>query len=74
MFSKILALSRTNSYGFLAPCQDLDKTNDPVSIKCLDRQPDGGNDGRTDRPYFKGPFRLRTRVQKKDMHDIKCIK
>ena len=53
------ALSSTNSYGFLAPCQNLEKTNDTISRKCLDRR----KDGRTDRPYFIGPFWVPTEVQ-----------
>ena len=52
------ALSRTNSSGFLAPCQTSEKTNDTISIKRLDRRTEGRKDGRTNRPYFIGPFRL----------------
>ena len=44
------ALSRTTSYGLLAPCQNSEKTNDTIPRKRLD--------GRTDRPYFIGPLRL----------------
>ena len=40
-------LSRT-SYRFLAPCQNLEKTNDTIPRKRLDRS----TDGRTNRPYF----------------------
>ena len=40
-------LLRTISYGFLAPCQSLEKTNDTNPRKCSDRR----NDGRTDRPF-----------------------
>ena len=39
------ALSRTTSYGFLASCQNLEKTNDTIPRKHLDRQ-DGRMDGR----------------------------
>ena len=46
-------LCRT-SYGFLAPCQNLEKVNDTIQRKC----PDRWKDGRTERPYFMGPFRL----------------
>ena len=49
------ALSRTTSCGFLAPCQDLEKTNDTILIKHPDRQRDTRVDGRTCRPYFVGP-------------------
>ena len=53
------ALSRTTSYEFLAPCQISEKTNDTIPRKCLDKR----IDGRTDRPYFIGPFRLPPGVQ-----------
>ena len=48
------ALSCTTSYCFLASCQNLEKTNDTIPGKCPDRR----KDGRTDRSYFIGPFRL----------------
>ena len=32
------ALSHTTSYGFLASCQNLEKTNDTIPRKCPDRQ------------------------------------
>ena len=35
------ALSYTTSYGFLAPCQNLEKTKDTIPRKCLDRPKDG---------------------------------
>ena len=54
------ALSRTTSYGFLAPCQNLEKVNDTIQRK----HPDRWKDGRTDRPYFIGPFQLPPGVQK----------
>ena len=41
------ALSRTTSYGFLASCQNLEKTNDTIPRKHPDRQ-DGKTDGRTE--------------------------
>ena len=43
-FLENLALSRTTSYGFLAPCQNLEKVNDTVQRK----HPEGWKDGRTD--------------------------
>ena len=49
----------TTSYGFLALCQNSEKTNDTIPRKRLDR--------RTDRPYFIGPFRLPPGVQKADI-------
>ena len=41
------ALSRTTSYGFLASCQNLEKTNDTIPRKHPDRQ-NGKTDGRTE--------------------------
>ena len=32
------ALSCTTSYGFLAPCQNLEKVNDTIQRKCPDRR------------------------------------
>ena len=42
------ALSRITSYWFLAPCQNLEKFNDTIQRKRLDRQKDGRKDERTD--------------------------
>ena len=62
-FPETPALSRTTSYEFLAPCQISEITNDTIP-----RRAGGGTerrkDGRTDRPYFIGPFRLLPGVQK----------
>ena len=52
-------LSRKTSYGFLAPCQNLDKTNDPIPRNQSDKR----KDRMTDRPYFIGPSRLPPGVQ-----------
>ena len=41
-------LSRTTSYGFLAPCQNFKKVNDTIQRKCPDRWKDGQKDRRTD--------------------------
>ena len=41
------ALSCPTSCGFLAPCQNLEKVNDTIQRKCLDRRKDG-------KPYFIG--------------------
>ena len=42
------ALSRTTSYGFLAPRQNLEKVNDTIQIKHLDRRTEGQTeDGQT---------------------------
>ena len=70
-FLENLALSRTTSYGFLAPCQNLEKVNDTIQRKCPDRQTEGWTelwkDGRTDRPYFIRPFQLLPGVQLKTL-------
>ena len=58
-FLENLTLSRTTSYGLLAPCQNLEKANGTIQRKRLDRR----KDRRTDRPYFIGPFRLLPGVQ-----------
>ena len=42
IFLENLAPSRKNSYGFLAPCQNLEKVNDTIQRKCLDRQMEDG--------------------------------
>ena len=44
-FSENLALSRTTSYEFLAPCQISEKTNDTIPRKRLDRRTDGRMEG-----------------------------
>ena len=49
------ALSRTTSYGSLAPCQNLEKVNDTIQRKRPDKP---------GRPFFIGPFRLPLGVQK----------
>ena len=41
------ALSRKTSYGFLASCQNLEKTNDTIPRKRPDRRKDGRKDGQT---------------------------
>ena len=51
--------SNTTSYGFLAPSQNLEKTNDTIPRK----HPNRRKNGRTDRPYFIGPFWLLLGVQ-----------
>ena len=47
-FLENLALSRTTSYGFLAPCQNLEKSNDTIPRNHSDRRRNGGTEGRTD--------------------------
>ena len=47
-------------YGFLAPYQNLERVNDAIQRKRLDRW----KDRRMDRPYFIGPFQLLLGVQK----------
>ena len=39
------ALSSTTSYEFLAPCQNLEKVNDMIQRKCVDRQMEGWMEG-----------------------------
>ena len=64
------ALSCTTSYGFLAPCQNLEKVNDTIQRK----RPDRRTDRRTDRPYFIGHFRLPPGVQKRqEFHEGNCL-
>ena len=58
-------LLRTTSYGFLVPCLNLEKTNDTIPRKRLERRKDGRKNGRMVRPYFIGPFWLLSGVQKK---------
>ena len=55
------ALSRTTSYGFLASCQNLEKTNNKIPRKRPDR--------RKDRPHFIGPFRLPPGAQREYSYD-----
>ena len=52
------ALPRTTSDGFLAPCQNLEKTNDTIPRKRLN--------GRTDRPSFIGSFRLPPEIENRE--------
>ena len=42
----------TTSEGFLAPCQNSEKSNDPISRK----QPVRCEEAKMDRPYFIGSF------------------
>ena len=42
-----IKLSRTNSYGFLVPCQNLEKTNNKTPRKCLNRRKDERKNGQT---------------------------
>ena len=44
-----IRLSRTTSYGFLAPCQKLEKTNDTILRERLGRQKDRRTKGQKDR-------------------------
>ena len=53
------AFSRTTSYEFLVPCQRVQKVNDIIQR----RRPERRKDGRTERPYFIGPFRLPSGIQ-----------
>ena len=70
-FFTILALSHTISYGFLALCQNLEKTNDWVPRKPLERQ----KDRRMDRNYFIGHFWLLLVVRKLNKpHQSSCMR
>ena len=64
IFLESLALSRTTSYGFLAPCQNFEKVNHTIQRKHPDRYNEGRNDRSMDRPYFIGHFWLLPGVQK----------
>ena len=44
IFLENLALSCTTSYVFLAPCQNLEKVNNTIQRKCLDRRTEGWTD------------------------------
>ena len=41
VFLKNPVLSHTSLYGFLIPCQNLDKTTDPIPRKRLDKRTEG---------------------------------
>ena len=47
-FSWRIWLSRTTSYGFLAPCQNLEKVNDTIRRKHPNRWKDGRMEGQTE--------------------------
>ena len=69
VFQENPALSRTASYGFLATCQNLEKTKDTIPRKRPERGPkDGRKDGRKDRPYFIRALRLTPGLQKRLWH------
>ena len=48
-FLKNPALSRTTSYGFLVPCQNLEKNNNAIPRK----RPDRRKDGRTKTLFYR---------------------
>ena len=60
------ALSRTTSYAFIAPCQNLEKTNDTIPRKHSDRR----KDRRTDRrqALFHRTLPATAGVQKVQLH------
>ena len=62
-FPKSLTLTCTISHGFLAPCQNLQKSNDPIPRMQLDSLEDLWKDGRTYRLYFRGLLQLIPGVQ-----------
>ena len=48
LFSWKIWLSSTTSYGFLAPCQNLEKLNGTIQRKCPDRWMEGQTEGQAD--------------------------
>ena len=62
-FPKNPALPHITRCGPLTPCQASEKTNEPSLRKLTERRKDGRTEGRTDGPYFIGPFRPRPGVQ-----------
>ena len=56
-------LGHTQLYMGLLHHRKFQASNEPILGKLMDRQKDGRTDGRTDRPYFTGPFRPRLGVQ-----------
>ena len=62
IFQENPALQSITSYGFLAPCQNLEKYNDTIPEKHPDRGTEGWKDKRKDermnRSYFIVPLRL----------------
>ena len=59
IFSGTSGSATHNFIWFLAPCQNLEKTENTRT----DGRTEGRTDGRTDRPYFIGPLRLPSGVQ-----------
>ena len=55
IFPENVDLPCTFSYRFLAPCQNLEKINDTIPRKRLDRQKDRQKDGRNNRLYASLP-------------------
>ena len=53
VFHEIELLCKT-SQGFLTPCQNSEKSNDPVSRK----HPNRCQEAKKDRPYFIGSFQI----------------
>ena len=64
IFPENVDLSCTFSYRFLAPCQNLEKINDTIPRKRLDRQKDRQKDGRNNRLYFMRAFQQSQGIQK----------
>ena len=67
IFLKNPALSRTTSHGILAPCQNLEKINNTIPRKHLDREKNGQTDRWKDRlkdeqTLFHGTVPATTRV------------
>ena len=65
------ALPSTTSHGILAPCQISEKK---LMIQFQENTwREGQKDGRTDRPYFIGPFLLPPRVQYTVVKIMPCL-
>ena len=59
-FSRKSGFATHNFIWVSSPMPKLRQINDTIPRKCPDRQ----KDGRTDRPYFIGPFRPKPEIQK----------
>ena len=69
LFPENPALSRTNLYEFLAPCQISEKTNDAIPRKRLDRRTDGRTERRTD-PILQDTYGYHRGSKNENYHQI----
>ena len=63
VFAENLSLSCTTSYGFLAPCQNLENTMQFQENLRTDKWTEEWMEGQIYRDYFIGPFQLLAGVQ-----------